>query len=241
MKIKNRIYLQQDLDLELSINFGPKHSHYLTKVLRSRKSDYISVFNDTSEYLLELIEINAKLSKGKIIEKILFHENKDFINLYFSPIKRIALEVMIQKCTEIGVTAFHPIIMEHTQSKVFNSERLKLIAIEAIEQSNQNKIPIINEPINFTEFFLSLNEYDNIIVCSLGDGLNSMSNLLEKSKKNFQSILIGPEGNFSENEIKMIKSNSQFVEASLGSNILKSETAAIVSSCLLKGLSIDDQ
>ena len=237
MKIKNRLYLQQDLDLELFINFSPKHSHYLAKVLRSRKSDYISVFNDTSEYLLELIEINAKSSKGKITEKILFHENKDFINLYFSPIKRIALEVMIQKCTEIGVTAFHPIIMEHTQSKTFNIERLKLIAIEAIEQSDQNQIPIISEPINFTEFFLNLNEKENIIACSLEDNLNPINQVLEKNNKKNFGILIGPEGDFSKKEVSMIKSKPQIIEASLGSNILKSETAAIVSACLLKELS----
>lgn len=240
MKIKNRLYLQQDLDIESIINFSPKHSHYLSKVLRSRKSDYISVFNNSSEYLLELIEVNAKLTRGKITQKVSFDENKHQINLYFSPIKRIALEVMIQKCTEIGVTTFQPIIMDHTQSKIFNSERLKLIAIESIEQSNQNHIPIINEPIKFIEFFLNLNLQENVIACCLGNDVNPISKIVEENNNKRFSILIGPEGDFSHKEINMIKSNPQFIEASLGSNVLKSETAAIVSTCLLKELSYND-
>ena len=72
------------------------------------------------------------------------------ITLFFSPIKRKPLEIMIQKCSEIGISTFQPVIMERTNTKNINFERLSLIAIEACEQSNRNKIPEINKPISFT-------------------------------------------------------------------------------------------
>ena len=95
----------------------------------------------------------------------------------------------------------------------------------------------ISEPVNFSEFFSNLNDKENIIACSLEDKLDPINKILEKNNKKKFGILIGPEGDFSKKEISMIKSKPQIIEASLGSNILKSETAAIVSACLLKELS----
>jgi 16S rRNA (uracil1498-N3)-methyltransferase len=122
--------------------------------------------------------------------------------------------------------------MERTQFKTFNIERLKLIAIEAIEQSNQNLIPQINIPIYFEEFIQGNNK--TILACCLTEEADRVGQVLNSNKLNINGILIGPEGDFSDNEINTIQNNNFIVPVSLGNNVLKSETACIVASSLIK-------
>lgn len=232
MKIKNRIYLNREISKNQLIEFDSRHSHYLLNVLRSKIGDNVSVFNERDEYVVRLSSVNRKKVNGTAIEKIKSLKLNNPLTLYFSPIKKVPTEIIIQKCTEIGITNFQPIIMERTQFKTFNIERLKLIAIEAIEQSNQNLIPQINIPIHFEEFIRGNNK--TILACCLTKEANKISQVLNSDNLNINGILIGPEGDFSENEINTIQYNNFIVPVSLGNNVLKSETACIVASSLIK-------
>jgi 16S rRNA (uracil1498-N3)-methyltransferase len=178
MKIKNRLYLNREINLKLIIDFNSKQSHYLSKVLRCKLTDHISVFNEGAEYLVELLEINSKKAKGIVVKKIKSLRKSSLLTLYFSPIKKTPTEILIQKCSEIGVNIFQPIIMEHTQFSTFNVERLKLIAIEAIEQSGQILVPKINIPIHFNDFIKNLDSNENIYACSLSPESISISKAL---------------------------------------------------------------
>ncbi|MAE37835.1 MAG: hypothetical protein CMI87_04135 [Pelagibacteraceae bacterium] len=232
MKIKNRIYLNREISKNQLIEFDSRHSHYLSTVLRSKIGDNVSVFNESVEYVVELSSVHRKKVRGTAIERIKTLRLNNPLTLYFSPIKKVPTEIIIQKCTEIGVTNFQPIIMERTQFKTFNIDRLKLIAIEAIEQSNQTLIPQINVPIHF-EDFIKRNSA-NILACCLIEEANNMSQIFDKNKIDIKGILIGPEGDFSDKEINAIRHNKFIIPITLGNNVLKSETACIVASSLIK-------
>jgi 16S rRNA (uracil1498-N3)-methyltransferase len=125
--------------------------------------------------------------------------------------------------------------MERTQFKTFNIDRLKLIAIEAVEQSNQISIPQINVPIHFEDFIKKNNE--SIIACCITEAASKIREVLSDENLIIKGVLIGPEGDFSDKEIKLIEENNMIIPISLGNSVLKSETACIVASSLIKELS----
>ena len=124
--------------------------------------------------------------------------------------------------------------MEHTNISKVNVDRLKLISVEAIEQSEQLTIPIINQTIGFKVFLEQIKNDEIIIACTVQCKNMSIGQIIRENSNKDISILIGPEGDFSKVELDNIKSHKNIVEASLGENILKSETATIVASALVK-------
>ena len=234
MKIRNRVFINDNLRKDLVIELDSKISHYLFNVLRCQEGEHISIFNNSTEWLSEIIKINSKSSQTILKDIIKSYEEKKKIILYFSPIKRNQTELIIQKCTEIGVTHFQPIIMERTNIDSLNINRLHLIAIEATEQSGQIRVPEICKPIELKDLLLENFENQITLVCLLNERKKSIKQILHKNKANSYALLIGPEGDFSENEIKRIINKTGFFSVSLGETVLKSETAAITAVSILK-------
>ena len=124
--------------------------------------------------LKQINKINSNEVEVLIEKNIKSYEKRQEITLYFSPIKKNQTELIIQKCTEIGVTNFQPVLMERTNFSSFNINRLNLIAIEAIEQSEQMRIPKIYEPIKFQELLSKDQENQVTLVCSVKENNNSI-------------------------------------------------------------------
>ncbi len=131
---------------------------------------------------------------------------------------------MVEKCTEIGAAAFHPIIVERSEKKDLNTERLRKIAIEAAEQSGKVTIPEIFEP---TDLETAIKNFDGQIF-ALDFGGKDLPAKLETKV----GILIGPEGGWTDKERELFGKN-KIASVSLGSQILRAETAAIAISSLI--------
>ena len=118
-----------------------------------------------------------------------------------------------------------PIISERTEVKELNLERAKKIVIEATEQSNQLSPPEISKITKLKDFINNLNETSKLFFADI----NSKERLKKEDIKgdNLKTILIGPEGDFTPNERKMILENKNTISFSLSKNILKTETATI--------------
>ena len=149
-------------------------------------------------------------------------ENNSEIWLAFTPIKLNYLNFMIQKATELGVTKFIPILSERTMVRDLNSERLNKVIIEASEQSNRIKLPKLEKLVKFKDFIKLYKDTDIVF----GD-LNSSNDQIKINKDSPVCILIGPEGDFSENERKEILDLKNVKSLKINKNILRTETAAI--------------
>ena len=234
MKIRNRVFVKDHLEKGQALTLDQRAAHYLFHVLRCQEGEYISIFNESSEWLSQIDKINSKDVQISIEKNIKSADKRQDITLYFSPIKKNQTELVIQKCTEIGVTNFQPVLMERTNFSSFNIDRLSLIAIEAIEQSEQMKIPSIYEPIKFEEL-ISRDQKDNItLVCSVEGNSNSIRNVLKNHSALNYSLMVGPEGDFSESEMNNLKNKGNYFMVSLGDTVLKSETASIIATSILK-------
>tara|TARA_B100000427_G_C15400643_1_gene547480 strand:- start:340 stop:954 length:615 start_codon:yes stop_codon:yes gene_type:complete len=192
--------------------------------MRIKSGENISLFNETGEWQAKINEINKGIVKFSVIKK-LREKNKELdLWLAFTPIKSNYFNFMIQKATELGVTKFIPIISDRTIVRKINTDRLKKIIIEACEQSNRLTIPSIDETGNL-ENFLKKNKKINII---FGD-INTENTKIDsvKFKKSPICVLIGPEGDFTENERIKIKNFENIYSLKINNNILRTETATI--------------
>ena len=240
MKIRNRVFVKDYLDKGLTLTLDQRATHYLFNVLRCQDGEYISLFNESNEWLSKIDKINSKEVQISIEKNINSISNRQNITLYFSPIKKNQTELVIQKCTEIGVTNFQPVLMERTNFSSFNIDRLSLIAIEAIEQSEQMRIPNISEPIKFEELLSRDQKNQIILVCSVTENSNSIRNVVKNHSASNYSLMIGPEGDFSETEMNSMQNKDNYFTVSLGDTILKSETASIIAAGILKDTLLND-
>ena len=130
---------------------------------------------------------------------------------------------MIQKATELGVTKFLPIIFDRTIVRKINKERLEKVIIEAAEQSNRINVPFIEEAQSLKD--LLSNEKMDLIFTDLNSQNKKLN--LAKLTSNPTCVIIGPEGDFSEEEREEILRFKDVQQIKINENILRSETAVI--------------
>ena len=213
-------------DKSLSINFSSKldksQSHYIYKVMRVGIGQTFSLFNKNGEWEAKIENYKDQAVDFLVIKKIRSNENNKEVWLAFAPIKLNYLNLMIQKATELGVTKFIPILTERTIVRKINLARINKIVIEAAEQSNRLDIPKIEKLTKFKNF-LKENKNTNII---FGD-LNTNNVKFDFKDEKPVCVLIGPEGDFTEDERSMIFKQKNITPIKINENILRSETAAI--------------
>ncbi len=217
-----RLFFKENLSDNLNSNLDKSQSHYISKVMRIKEGESFSLFNDSGEWEAKINEIKKGIVNFKIVKKLKNSENNSEIWLAFTPIKLNYLNFMIQKATELGVTKFIPILSERTMVRDLNSERLNKVIIEASEQSNRIKLPKLEKLVKFKDFIKLYKDTDIVF----GD-LNSSNDQIKINKDNPVCILIGPEGDFSENERKEILELKNVKSLKINKNILRAETAAI--------------
>tara|TARA_Y100000994_G_scaffold223848_1_gene205060 strand:- start:18 stop:719 length:702 start_codon:yes stop_codon:yes gene_type:complete len=218
-----RLFFSNSLSANLTDKLDKSQSHYLTKVVRVKKNEVFSLFNNEGEWEAKILGISKSIVEFKTTKQLRQKENTKELWLAFSPIKSKYQNFMIQKATELGVTKFLPIIFERTVVRKINKERLEKIVIEASEQSNRINVPSIESPQTL-DSFLKKDSMDLIFT-----DLNSDNIKVDKSKLIDKPIciIIGPEGDFSEAERDKILSFKGVQSVKINENILRSETAVI--------------
>ena len=228
MSSKIRLYFPKELKANLLNILSNEQSHYINNVMRLKPGDIISLFNTMDgewdakivNHSKDIIEFKVeKLTKNKRPENNLW--------LAFSPIKKIPLDMMIQKTTELGIQKFIPILSDRTVVREINTERVKKIIVEASEQSNRISVPEIENLGPLKNFLAQFPKNGCLIFCDINCEKSNIKDILSKKIQGPVCILIGPEGDFSEKERKSIIEKKGIFSLSLASNILKAETAAI--------------
>ena len=217
-----RLFFKESLSLNFTSKLDKSQSHYVNKVMRVKVDEVFSLFNSSGEWEAKIINISKSIVEFNITKQLRQKENPKELWLAFSPIKSNYFNFMIQKATELGVTNFLPIIFDRTIVRKINKERLKKIIIEAAEQSNRINVPTIEDSQNL-EIFLK-NKVD-LIFTDLNSNNKKID--LEKLTVNPTCVIIGPEGDFSEEEREQILAFKGVQSIKINENILRSETAVI--------------
>ena len=218
-----RLFFKESLSLNLTAKLDKLQSHYVTKVMRIKIGKIFSLFNSSGEWEAKILSISKSIVEFNITKQLRQKESTKELWLAFSPIKSNYFNFMIQKATELGVTKFLPIIFDRTIVRKINKERLEKVIIEAAEQSNRINVPSIEEPQSLRDFFS--NEKMDLIFTDLNSQNKKLD--LEKLTSNPTCVIIGPEGDFSEEERKEILTFKYVQPIKINENILRSETAVI--------------
>lgn len=213
------------------IELSGELAHQIKKVLKLKIGEKIELSDGHgSKVEGEIIELgNTVAVRIGTVEKINLTKNK--VILCCAILKKENFETVAEKATECGAMEIIPIITERTIKTGLNIERLKKITKEASEQSGRTDIPLISEPVSFKESIETDKNILNLFFDKSGEPLSKIS----ASKNQKIKIWIGPEGGWTENEIKLAKDNN-FVIFSLGSLTLRGETAAMIGTYLASNL-----
>ena len=197
------------------------------KVLRFGPNQQVVLFDgEKTERLYNIAEISQKEARLKLVTEMAIKKPKKHVYLFWSLLKKENNEYIIQKCTEIGVSNFVPLISERTIKKEFNTSRAQKIAVEASEQCGRGTIPIIREPLHLEKALEEYRDKLRLLVCHKG------SKKLDAPDGDKYGIFIGPEGGWSDTEQKIF-SDYGAEGMDLGDFTLRAETAAIVSTSKL--------
>jgi 16S rRNA (uracil1498-N3)-methyltransferase len=210
-----------------SFEFDKVESKHIFKVLRKKEGDRVHITNGKGFlFISEIISISDRKCIVKILDFQEEAPTKFKLHLAVAPTKmNDRFEWFLEKATEIGIHEITPIICEHSERKVINVDRFEKILVAAMKQSNQYFLPVLNELVSFKDF-MQKKHGENIFIAHCHE--NQKRDLFNslKTKEN-TLILIGPEGDFSEKEVKTAL-DKKFIPVSLGSNRLRTETAAMV-------------
>ena len=220
-----RLYYPNSIVENTTSLLSKEHTHYVANVMRLKRGSNINFFNKGGEWVSEIVFLEKDRIEVKFLNRLKKSVQTSSMELAICLVKKNPMEIILQKATELGVVKITPIISERTEVKELNLERAKKIVIEATEQSNQLSPPEISKITKLKDFINNLNETSKLFFADI----NSKDKLKKEDIKgdNLKTILIGPEGDFTPNERKMILENKNTISFSLSKNILKTETATI--------------
>ena len=208
--------------------FDREESKHIVKVLRKREGDILYVSNGLG--FLFKVEIVIGMDTKCQVKIISFEKQKPLpyqLHLVVAPTKmNDRYEWFLEKATEIGVTSITPIICDRSEKKHVKNDRFEKIIQSAAKQSLQCYCPILNDAISFKEFMQKPFKSGILFIahCEETDKKSLKDSIIKHAEI---TLLIGPEGDFSENEIKLAIEKG-FIPVTLGATRLRTETAAIV-------------
>lgn len=215
-------------DIEKSNFLSEEESQHCVRVLRLKNGDEIHLIDGRGTlFRAEIVSANAKKTEFRIVEATENFEKRPFrLHLAIAPTKNIdRFEWFVEKATEIGFDELTPLVCRYSERKVVKTERLEKIVVAAAKQSLKAAVPTINPLCTFADFMkkeLPTNGY--IAHCYQ----MPKEPLLSVCKKNDDVVvLVGPEGDFSREEVELALQKG-FQAVSLGKSRLRTETAALV-------------
>lgn len=223
-----RIFVQSKIVSYNSVQLEVGQVHYLIDVMRRKKGDFVRIFNaDSGEWCAEIKALQKRSAELLPVEKIRDPEQEAGPILLFAPLKRPAIDFLIEKATELGVSELRPVITQNTYVKKLNQERAKNHIIEASEQCERISIPFLCDIVALRK---ALDCWDQKIPLWVADETLEEGGELSRFEKTPTqiAILIGPEGGFTDQERLLFQQYSFIKKISLGPRILRAETAAIV-------------
>jgi 16S rRNA (uracil1498-N3)-methyltransferase len=216
-------------------------SKHIVQVLRMQNGEQLQLTNGKGIlFTAEITDNNRKRCSTRILQTTNHKPQNTNITIAISPVKNnTRFEWFLEKATEIGVTEIIPLICTRTEKTAFKLDRMKSILVSAMLQSQQCWLPVLHEPVQYGKLWQSsktlpkLDEYQQkFIAHCMDDAKRNLADMINDALSS-KIILIGPEGDFTADEIELALQN-HFSAVSLSDTRLRTETAGIVAATLLR-------
>ena len=224
---KPRLYVEISLEIGREVTVSGDAHHYLSKVMRMKQGGIVELFDGVSDSLFsEILAVGRRettLICREVARRFFVPPN---LTLAFAPIKKSRTDFIVEKATELGVRNIQIVKTEYTNMDRVNIEKLRRHTIEATEQCGGTYVPNLNAAITSFSDFIT-NGFEGVLIfcdetADTGKGHADFNNLTADKC----TIIIGPEGGFSQNERARLIEIGAF-RLSLGPRILRADTAAV--------------
>jgi 16S rRNA (uracil1498-N3)-methyltransferase len=212
-------------------------SKHIAQVLRMQQGEKVQLTDGLGNLAVaEITLAHKKATEVKIISTSNIEKSGRKVGIAISPVKNASrFEWFLEKATELGVSDIFPILCHRTEREHFRHDRMNAICISAMLQSQQAWLPILHQPIAFEKLVSNQQEhtYSHKWIAHCDEGQKLQLACEVESSKADGLILIGPEGDFTKEEISSATENG-FNPAALGNTRLRTETAGVVAATLLR-------
>jgi 16S rRNA (uracil1498-N3)-methyltransferase len=232
----HRFFLLPGMIRADAVTFPGESSRQIEQVLRMKPGDRVVVLDGSGmEYIVVLKKV-GRTTTGAVEEQRLNETEPTIqLTLYQGLLKGAKFELVVQKCTEIGVSRIVPVASTRAvpaEPSASRQKRYETIAREAAEQSGRGRTPEIAGPIRFSEAVEEARASGSAVFCWEEEHDLRLSDLVPTNESPQIGLFVGPEGGFTADEAEEARIAGAGV-VSLGRRILRAETAAIVGSALL--------
>jgi len=215
--------------IQLKQNFWLHDSALLwqwNKVLRFKPGQELILFDGKgTDRLYKLTELSKAEAHLQMVTELAKQLPRRHVYLFWSLLKKDNNDHVLQKCTELGVSNFVPIISERSVRTGFNMDRARKIVIEASEQCGRSNIPQVREPVHLEKVLDEYRDKMPLYVCEQGSTQPKISD-------DKLGVFIGPEGGWSQNELDVF-TDYNLLHVAISEHTLRAETAAVVASSLV--------
>lgn len=225
------IFFIEQLPPDNVITLNEETSKHAVQVLRMKPAEKLQLTDGAGNVLTaEILDDHKKKCTVKIVERQQLPQKKQNVSIGISLLKNNSrFEWFLEKATEIGVTEIIPLICERTEKQHFRYERMKQILISAMMQSKQAWLPLLHSSTDVAKV-ISTSAYAYKLIAHCENELKRP--LTDFSKHSDIQVIIGPEGDFSKEEILLALENNYY-PVTLGDTRLRTETAGVVAATFL--------
>lgn len=205
-------------------------AHYLGRVLRREAGSLVHLFNSRDgEWLARIVTLRRGDAEFAVETLLRPQTAEPDIWLVFALLKRDAVDLVVQKATELGASALVPIVTERTVVARLNESRLAAIVIEAAEQSERLTVPVVHAPTRLPLLLSSWSKDRRLFAA-----LERVAAPALRPTEGPAALLVGPEGGFAPAEVEALRHHPLVTPVSLGARILRAETACLAGLALLQ-------
>ncbi len=224
-----RLYVAPALFAGATIAGTPAQAHYLGTVMRHGEGDPVRLFNGRDgEFEGTIAHLRRERLGLDVGAQTRAQASEAELWLVFSPLKRDATDLIVQKATELGASALLPVFCARTNAARVNQTRLCAIATEAAEQCERLSVPVIHPAVSLLD---ALGAWPDGL--ALAAAIERVPGLPLAQTVRAHGLLVGPEGGFAPAELDVMRARPFIQPVSLGPRILRAETAAIAGLALL--------
>ncbi len=230
-----QLFFCENLALNTEVILSQEESFHAAQVLRMRSGDFIHLTDGLGHLFKgELLKVDSKKSLVRLVEELPLKPATTHLHIAIAPTKNIdRFEWFLEKATEMGIAEITPLMCRYSERKEIKPERLNKVIVAAAKQSHHFKFPRLNPILKFEEFINSSTSENKYIAHCESSEKNDFGKSIIGKKSSL--LLIGPEGDFSEQEIQLAISNN-YLPVSLGESRLRTETAGVYACAVFNAL-----
>lgn len=223
-----RLHVEADLSRDVAIEAETAQANYLQNVLRLGPGASVLLFNGRDgEWRAELVPLSKKRLTLRPLERLREQTETGDLHYLFAPLKQARLDYMVQKAVEMGVGQLQAVLTQHVQAPRVNLDRIAANAVEAAEQCGILALPRIAPTIRLADLLEGFDTGRTLVFCDERAPEASPIAALSAAPRRPISLLIGPEGGFSQGERELLLGHPATLAISLGPRILRADTAAV--------------